>query len=112
MDYQYDKRKLVICYQNIRGLRNKTNEILCHLYPELPHFLSLTEHRSSKLEIQSLRIENYTLGDHYCRNQMLKGGVCISVNNSINYSNLNLDDYSTDKDFEVCAIQLNLLSNR
>jgi hypothetical protein len=41
---------------------------------------------------------------------MVKGGVCIFVNNSINYSTLNLDDYSTYKDLEVCAIQLNLLS--
>jgi hypothetical protein len=59
-----------------------------------------------------MKIENYTLGAHYCRTQMLKGGVCISVNNSINFSTLNLDDYSTDKDFEVCAIQVNLLSKQ
>jgi hypothetical protein len=41
---------------------------------------------------------------------MLKGGVCIFVNNSINYSSLNLETYSTD--LEICSIQLNLLSKK
>jgi hypothetical protein len=58
MDYQYDKRKLVIYYQNIQGPHNKTNKILRHLYYEFSNFLCLTEHHSPELEIEN---ENWKL---------------------------------------------------
>jgi hypothetical protein len=112
IDSQYDKRKLLIFHQNIRGLSNKTNEILCNFLSESPHFLCFTEHHLSVSEIQSVHIDSYTLGAYYCRNQMWKGGVCIFVKNVINYTALNLETYSTDKDLEVCAIQLNISSKK
>jgi hypothetical protein len=43
---------------------------------------------------------------------MQKGGVCIFVKNVINYSTLNLETYSTDKDLQVCAIQLIISSKK
>jgi hypothetical protein len=52
IDNQYDKRKLLIFHQNIRRLCNKTIEIICHFGSESPHFLWLTEHHLSGLEIQ------------------------------------------------------------
>jgi exonuclease III len=112
IDNQYDKWKLLIFHQNIRGLRNKSNEILCHFLSESPHFLYFTEHHLSISEIQSVHIDSYTLGAYHSRNQMRKDGVCVFVKNVINYSTLNLETYSTDKDFEVCAIQLNISSKK
>jgi hypothetical protein len=38
---QYNKRKLLIFHQNIRGLCSKTNEILCHFSSESPIFYVL-----------------------------------------------------------------------
>jgi hypothetical protein len=108
IDNQYDKRKLLIFHQNIRGLRNKTNEILCHFGSESLHFLYLAEYHLSGLEIHTIHIDGYTLGAYYCRNQWQKRGVCIFVKNVINYLVLNVENCSTDKDFEVCAIQLNI----
>lgn len=103
---------MLIFHQNIRGLRNKTNEILCHLFPESPHFLCFTEHHLSGLEIHTVHIDGYTLGAYYCRNLLQKGGVCIFVKNCLEYSVIKVENYSVDKDFEVCAIQLNILSKK
>jgi hypothetical protein len=38
------KKALSIFHQNVRGLRDKNNELLGSLLPELPHILCLTEH--------------------------------------------------------------------
>jgi hypothetical protein len=97
---QHDKKKLIIFLQNIHGLLNKTNEILCHFSSETPHFLFFTEHRLSESEIQTIRVDNDTLGACYCRNQGM-GGVCIFVKNVINYSSLNLETYCVEKDIEI-----------
>jgi hypothetical protein len=86
------------------------NEILCHFGSEFPHLLWLTEHHLSGLEIHTIHIDGYTLGAYYCRNQWQKGGVCIFAKDVLNYLVLNVENYSTDKDFEVCAIQLNIES--
>jgi exonuclease III len=94
--------------QNLRGLHNKTNEILCHFSSETPHFLFFTEHHLSETEIQTIHVDNYTLGACYCRNQIRMGGVCIFVKNVINYSSLNLETYCVEKDIEVCAIKVNI----
>jgi hypothetical protein len=61
----HDKNNLTIFHQNICGIRNKTNEILCHFSSELPHLLCITEHHLSVSEIQSVYIHNYTLGAYY-----------------------------------------------
>jgi hypothetical protein len=73
----HDKNNLTIFHRNICGIRNKTNEILCHFLSEFPRFLCITEHHLSVSEIHSVHIDNYTLGAYYCRNHMLKGGVCV-----------------------------------
>jgi hypothetical protein len=82
----------------------------CAISPlNLPIFLCFTEHHLSASEIQTAHIDTYTLGAYYCRNQTQMGGVCIFVKNVINFSTLDMETYSIDKDFEACAIQLNIL---
>jgi hypothetical protein len=77
------KQSVRIYRQNIRILRNKTNELLCHLNHDPPHILCLTEHRLHHDELASLYINNYILGAYYCRKSKHKGGVCMFVHNSI-----------------------------
>jgi exonuclease III len=107
-----DENNLTIFHQNICGLRTKTNEILCHLSSELPDILCFTEPHLAVSEIQSVCIDNYTLGAYYCRKQALKGGVCIFINNNQTSSTLNVGNYCVDKDIEVCVIQLNLSNKK
>jgi hypothetical protein len=92
--------------QNIRGLKYKTDELLHALCPDFPHVLCLTEHHMNSLERNSINIDHYNLGAVYCRKILGKGGVCIFVHNSINYSNINLDTFCIDQIIEICAVKL------
>ena len=103
---------LKIFYHNIRGLGNKSNELYCHLQHDLPHILCLSEHHLSESEIQLIHIADYSLGASYSRKTFLKGGVSIFVYRNIKYNTIKIDEYNIDKDFEVCAIQLDSALNK
>ena len=60
------------------------------------------------LELQRLHFDNYKLGGSYCRTMYEIGGVCIYVQENLNYVRLDLEKYCQDKNFEVCAIKINL----
>jgi hypothetical protein len=47
-----------ICHQNVRGLRAKCNELLCHLQEQSPHFLCFTEHHLGNSERTLLNLDN------------------------------------------------------
>jgi hypothetical protein len=58
---------LRIYHQNIRGVRNKIEELLMPWSSNFPHFLCLTEHHLGNDEINSLYIDSFNLGAKYCR---------------------------------------------
>jgi hypothetical protein len=60
----------------------------------------------NSLEKNTINIDHYNLGALYCRKILGKGGVCIFVHNSINYSNINLDTFCIDQIIEICAVKL------
>jgi exonuclease III len=91
-----------IIHQNIRGLRNKCNEILCHLKEQTPHVLCFTEHHLEGNEVVHLNLDNYILGAYYNRKHFKIGGTCIYVHNSLKIAAINLDNYCYDKDIEAC----------
>jgi exonuclease III len=97
---------LKLFHQNIRGLKHKTDELRNALGPNPPHALCLTEHHMSSLDVDFVTIDQYNLGAVYCRNTFSKGGVCIYVHNSLNYSNINLDSFSIDQIIEICAVKI------
>jgi hypothetical protein len=66
MGKSVDDTHLIMFHQNIRGLRKKTNELLCHLSLQLPHILCFTEHHLTLHEIQSVYIDKFTCGAYYC----------------------------------------------
>jgi hypothetical protein len=67
---------LKIFHQNLRGLRNKCNEI-CHLKEQTPHVLCFTEHHLEGNEIVHHNLDNYILEAYYSRKHFKKGGTCI-----------------------------------
>ena len=99
---------LTVYHQNIRGLRGKVNELLSLLYPTFPHIICLSEQHMKYLELQRSHFDNYKLGGSYCRTMYEMGGVCIYVQESLNYVRLDLEKYCQDKNFEVCAIKIHL----
>ena len=95
-----------IFHQNIRSIRNKTHELISHVYPDLPHVICLTEHHLNAREVGYVVIENYTIGAHYCRSNYQGGGAIIYVHNSLKFTNIDLSDYCNEKDIEICAIKI------
>jgi hypothetical protein len=61
------KQSIKIHRQNIRSLRYKMNELLCHLNHDPPHILCITEHHLHHEELAFLHVEIYVLGSCYCR---------------------------------------------
>jgi len=59
-------------------------------------------------ELQQTFIDDYTLGASFCRTPYAKGGVCSYMHKSLNFENIDLETYCIEKDFEVCALKLNL----
>jgi hypothetical protein len=96
-----------IYHQNIRSMRHKMSELLCHLSHDLPHFLCITEHHLNCDELAFFNVENYVLGSSYCRKLKNKGGACVFVHNSIKFTPIDIENYCLDQDFEACAICLN-----
>jgi exonuclease III len=50
-------------------------------------------------------IDKFTCIAQYCRKLLLKGGVCIYVNNNLTSSCLNLEVFCRDKIIEVCGVK-------
>jgi hypothetical protein len=48
---QTPNQSLKLFHQNIRGLRGKTSELLCHLHHDLPHSLYFSEHHLDQSDL-------------------------------------------------------------
>jgi exonuclease III len=92
--------------KNIRGLKDKRNDLVSSLFPAFPHILCLTEHHMKGLELEHCHIENYKLGTNYCRKTLEKGGVTIFIQQNLNFTNVNIDEYCLDRHIEACALKL------
>jgi hypothetical protein len=106
------KNIVTIFHQNIRGLRSKYKEILCHLEYQTPQVLCSTEHHLHKEEIIHLNLDNYILSAYYCRSHFKNGGTCIYLHESLISITINLGKYCHDKDFEACVISLNIANGK
>jgi hypothetical protein len=106
--YQGSKDSLVILHQNIRGLQNKRDELLILLYQN-PKCLS--EHHLKNEKIETLTLNQYILGAKLRRQSCKGGGVCIYIQDSITFCNINLNEHLNEKDFEICAVKINNLAH-
>jgi hypothetical protein len=102
---------LKVYHPNIRSIRRKTCELLSHLYPDLPHVLCLTEHHLNKMGMNHVYIDNYDIGAQFCRAVREKGVVVMYVYSNLKFSNIDLSKHCKEKDFEICAVKLNLSSS-
>ena len=103
--------RLKIFQQNVCGLSRKTNELIVSLLPNLPQILCLTEHHLRSEEIVNMTLDMYSLGSQFCRKTFKQGGVCIYTSKDMQFSPINLDQFTKEKDFEICALQLCLPVN-
>jgi exonuclease III len=73
-----------------------------------PQIICLTEHHCTKDALHNVTLGSYTLAASYCRETYTHGGVCIYVDKSIKFSSIALNQFSKEKDLEICAVKLNL----
>jgi hypothetical protein len=78
-----NQNNLIIYHQNIRGIINKTDELLLSFTSEIPHIICLSEHHLKDFEINTVSLNQYVLASEYCRNNFKQGGVCIFVQKSV-----------------------------
>jgi hypothetical protein len=103
--------KFTILHQNIQGISNKTDEFLNSVSPNAPQVICLTEHHLRSEEIRNVNFGQYTLGASFCRQTYSHGDVCVFVPKNIQFYTIDLDQYNKEKDHEICALKLNILSN-
>jgi hypothetical protein len=96
----------IIYHQNIRGLSNKSKEILNLWSIPFPQILCFTDHHLNNNEVCSIPISSYKLGSYNCWKLCKGGGVCIYVHESIPFTPINLSKVCKDKEIEICAIKL------
>ena len=101
-------KHFTVYHQNIRGLRDKTSELIGAILPKLPHVICLMEHHLKKQEIENLSIDHYTFGSKFCRQKLKHGGTCIFVHESLAFTNTDLKNFCIEQDIEICAIKINL----
>jgi hypothetical protein len=58
---------LNVFHQNIRAVRDITNELISSLLPELPQILCTTEHHLKEHELERISIDRYNLGAKFCK---------------------------------------------
>ena len=97
-----------VFHQNIRGLRDKTSELLGSILPKLPHVVYLTEHHLREQEIENLSTAHCILGAKFCRQNLKQGGTGICVQESLAFTNIDLQNYCMEQDIETRAIKINL----
>ena len=97
-----------IFHQNIRGLRNKADELLSYFEIDgiSPHILCLSEHHMDEQDLLHLALPGYVLGSCFCRQNLEKGGVCIFICKNLRFSKINTLHNCKEKDLEMCAIEL------
>jgi len=99
-----------VFYQNICGLPNKKEELLNSLTRNSPQIICITEHHLIDEELEGITLHPYTLGAKFCRRMRKCWCVCIFIQDNIHYTNINMERYSTEKDTEICAVKLHILS--
>jgi len=101
---------LKIYHQNIRGLSNKIDELLIALSSHSPHVICLTEHHLRVDEIYNIYLDQYTVGAHFCRKTYKQGGAAIYVTKGIPHTSIDLEQFISEKNFEICALKFQILS--
>ena len=55
-------------------------------------------------------MDQYKLGAKLCRESLKNGGVSIFVHDTLQCTNINLDEFCKEQDNEACAVRINLSS--
>lgn len=95
-------------FQNMQSIGNKIHllEAIIQEKPEL-QVICISESWLDEKKKDLLKIENFTIGSYFCREQHKCGGVCILVKNTLEYfDRFDIGSFSLEMIFEICAIEV------
>ena len=72
--------------------------------------LCITEHHLNSNEINTMDYGQYTLRAQYCRRLFNQGGAAIFIHNNIDSEVTELSSFCREKDLEICATKIQLIS--
>jgi len=104
-----NKNTFTVFHQNICGLLNK-KELLKSLTRNSLQIIGITEPHLTDEELESITLHSYTLGAQFCRRTHKCEGACVFIQNNMHCTNINMERYSNEKDTEICAVKLHILS--
>ena len=107
---KHTENTFTVFHQNICGPFNKKEELLNFLTRNSRQIICITEHHLIDEDLEGITLYPYALGVKFCRRMHKCVGVCIFIQDNIHYTNINTDRYSSEKDIEICAVKLNILS--
>lgn len=92
---------------NIQSLTKKVSILQHWANYESADVLCLTEHWLKEPQIQSIRLEGFTIVDYFCRKKFQHGGVLVAVNNRLKAVPLKeLGSFCEEMDVEVSGAYL------
>jgi exonuclease III len=92
-------------HQNIRGLLNKSAELISYLSPNFPQVLCLTEHHFKDSEIDFTYTDQYKLGTKFCRKYFKNGRVCICMHDTLQCTNTILDEFCNEQNIAAQGVR-------
>ena len=110
IDVQDTETSFIVLHQNIMGLLNKSEELICSLSPDFPQVLCLTEHHLIHFDIVFIYMDQYKLSAKFCGESHKCGGVSTFVHDTLQCTNINLDEFCKEQSIEACAVKINLSS--
>jgi exonuclease III len=78
------------------------------LVNEEPIVICLTVHHLIDYEMDASHIPKYKLEARYCSEKLKNGGVCIYIQDDLNFATINLQKYCKERDIEIVTIRLKL----
>jgi exonuclease III len=105
MEKGVSSNSLKVLHQNIRGLRDKNDELTCSLnsFSIMPHILCLTEHFASTQNLSFISLDNYQLSSIFSRTAFCGGGACIYIRKDLIHKSINVTQFCVEKTFEICV---------
>jgi exonuclease III len=104
-----DSNSLTIYKQNIFYLKDKKGELISSMSPNFLQILCFSDHLKHT-EIDHINIEGFKLCTAYCRQTIKRGGVCTSIQNSLEYSMTDVNKYCKDQDKGICMLRFKATS--
>jgi exonuclease III len=91
-------------HQNIRGLKVKHDELICSLisHKVAPHLICLSEHYLTEQNLITINPENYNLSSNFSHTNY--NGTRFDLQHSL----LDVSQFCIEKNFEICAVQIDL----